>query len=182
MKYSNYQITKQFSFSSLWKNYTVFKEQILIEGKVIRGFKRGSKLLGIPTANIEMNETNTKIVTSHINGVYFGTITFKSNNKKNQNIQNKNCYKGVLSIGYNPFFNNKLKTIEVFLIDYEGEDFYEDEVSLLIDGYSRSEENFANLSELVTTITYDIILFNEILDTACLPLNNIFFIIINLFN
>ena len=34
MKYSNYQITKQFSFSSLWKNYTVFKEQILIEGKV----------------------------------------------------------------------------------------------------------------------------------------------------
>lgn len=164
MKYSNYQITKQFSFSSLWKNYTVFKEQILIEGKVIRGFKRGSKLLGIPTANIEMNETNTKIVTSHINGVYFGTITFKSNNKKNQNIQNKNYYKGVLSIGYNPFFNNKLKTIEVFLIDYEGEDFYEDEVSLLIDGYSRSEENFANLSELVTTITYDIILFNEILD------------------
>ena len=97
-------------------------------------------MLGIPTANIEINETNTKIVTSHINGVYFGTITFKSNNKKNQNIQNKNCYKGVLSIGYNPFFNNKLKTIEVFL------------------------ENFANLSELVTTITYDIILFNEILD------------------
>ena len=70
----------------------------------------------------------------------------------------------MLSIGYNPFFNNKLKTIEVFLIDYEREDFYEDEVSLLSDGYSRSEENFANLSELVTTITYDIILFNEILD------------------
>ena len=164
MKYSNDQITKQFSFSSLWKNYTVFKNQILIEGKVIRGFKRGSKLLGIPTANIEMNETNTKIVTSHINGVYFGTITFKSNNKKNENIEKKKCYKGVLSIGYNPFFNNKSKTIEVFLIDYDGKDFYEDEVSLLIDGYSRSEENFANLSELVTTITYDIILFNDILE------------------
>ena len=165
MKYSHDQITKKFSFSSLWKNYTVFTQQILIEGKVIRGFKRGSKLLGIPTANIEMNETNTKIVTSHINGVYFGTITFKSNNKNNQSIEKKKCYKGVLSIGYNPFFNNKSKTIEVFLIDYEGEDFYEDEVSLLIDGYSRSEENFANLSELVTTITYDIILFNEILDS-----------------
>ena len=47
---------------------------------------------------------------------------------------------------------------------HDGEDFYEDEVSLLIDGYSRSEENFANLSELVTTITYDIILFNDILE------------------
>ena len=80
-----------------------------------------------------------------------------------KNIEKKNCYKSVLSIGYNPFFNNKSKTIEVFLIDYDGDDFYEDEVSLLIDGYSRSEENFANLSELVTTITYDIILFNDIL-------------------
>lgn len=157
MKYSNYQITKQFSFSSLWKNYTVFKEQILIEGKVIRGFKRGSKLLGIPTANIEMNETNTKIVTSHINGVYFGTITFKSNNKKNQNIQNKNCYKGVLSIGYNPFFNNKLKTIKVFLIDYEGEDFYEDEVSLLstdTQEVRRTLRIYPNLSLLLPMISF----------------------------
>ena len=111
-----------------------------------------------------MNEINTKIITNHINGVYFGTITFKTNLKNNPQIDKMKTYKGVLSIGYNPFFNNKVKTIEVFLIDYKGKDFYEDEVSLLIDGYSRSEENFANLSELVTTITYDIILFNDILE------------------
>lgn len=164
MKYSNDQITKKFHFLELWNNYTVFDNQILIEGKVVNGVKRGSKLLGIPTANIEMNEINTKLITNHINGVYFGTITFKSNLKNNSQIDKKKTYKGVLSIGYNPFFNNKVKTIEVFLIDYQGEDFYEDQVSLLIDGYSRSEENFANLSELVTTITYDIILFNDILD------------------
>lgn len=164
MKYSHEQITKKFHFLELWNNYTVFDKQILIEGKVVNGVKRGSKLLGIPTANIEMNEINTKIITNHINGVYFGTITFKTNLKNNPQIDKMKTYKGVLSIGYNPFFNNKVKTIEVFLIDYKGKDFYEDEVSLLIDGYSRSEENFANLSELVTTITYDIILFNDILE------------------
>ena len=138
---------------------------MLIEGKIVNGVKRGSKLLGIPTANIEMNSTNSDLVQQFINGVYFGNLTFKTNSKMNPLIESKRTYKGVLSIGYNPFFNNSVKTIEVFLIDYEGDDFYGEEVSLLMDGYSRSEENFANLSELVTTISYDIVLFNKILDT-----------------
>ena len=33
-----------------------------------------------------------------------------------------------------------------------------------IEGYSRNEESFSGLPELVTIITYDIILFNKILD------------------
>ena len=164
LKYSKEHINKQFSFASLWNNYTFYDKQVLIEGKIVNGVKRGSKLLGIPTANIEMNATNSDLVQQFINGVYFGMITFKTNSKHNIQIESKRSYKGVLSIGYNPFFNNSVKTIEVFLIDYEGDDFYGEEVSLLMDGYSRSEENFANLSELVTTISYDIILFNKILD------------------
>lgn len=165
MKYSHDQITKKFEFSDLWHNYFMFPKKIQLDGKVVKGFKRGSKMLGIPTANIEMNKTNSEIIKNLINGVYFGIFTFKTNEKKNAAIEKKKSYKGVLSIGYNPFFDNKTKTIEVFLIDYEGEaDFYEDEVSLVMDGYSRSEENFIGLPELVTTITYDIILFNEILE------------------
>ena len=165
LKYSKEHINKQFSYASLWNNYTTYDKQVLIEGKIVNGVKRGSKLLGIPTANIEMNNTNSDLVQQFINGVYFGNITFKTNTKLNPLIESKRTYKGVLSIGYNPFFNNNVKTIEVFLIDYDGDDFYGEEVSLLMDGYSRSEENFANLSELVTTISYDIILFNKILDT-----------------
>lgn len=101
---------------------------------------------------------------SLINGVYLGMITFTSNQKSNEKIEEKITYKGMLSIGYNPFFDNAHKTIEVFLIDYEGDDFYEDYVSLNIHGYSRTETVFSGFSELVTTITYDIILGNKLLD------------------
>ncbi len=66
-------------------------------------------------------------------------------------------YKSVLSIGYNPYFDNSCKTLEVFLIDYEGEDFYDSECLLTIEGFVRNEAAFENFSELVTAINYDII-------------------------
>lgn len=136
-----------------------------LEGKIVNGVKRGSKLLGIPTANIEMNELNCSKVKNLINGVYLGMITFTSNEKSNEKIKEKITYKAMLSIGYNPYFDNTHKTIEVFLIDYEGDDFYEDYVSLNIHGYVRTETVFTDFTELVTTITYDIVFGNQILDS-----------------
>ncbi len=123
-----------------------------IEGKVVPGFKRGSKLLGVPTANIETKEKFSHIQT----GVYYGPFRFL-------NYGIEKTYAGVLSIGYNPYFDNNCKTIEVFLIDYEGEDFYDREVELTIEGFIRTEASFENFSELVTAITYDIIISNQIL-------------------
>ena len=164
IKYQKEDINKKFKFFSLWKNYIFYKEKILIEGKIVSGFQRGSKQLGIPTANIEMTEENSKKIKKLINGTLFGRMSFKTNKKNNKNIEINKTYKSVLSIGYNPTFNNQTKTIEVFLINFEGGDFYDDEVSLIIDGYSRSEMRFSGLPELVTSITYDTILFNEILE------------------
>lgn len=164
MKYQKEDINKKFKFFSLWKNYIFYKEKITLEGKIVSGFQRGSKQLGIPTANIEMTEENSKKIKKLINGTLFGRMSFKTNKKNNKNIEINKKYKSVLSIGYNPTFNNQTKTIEVFLINFEGGDFYDDEVSLIIDGYSRSEMRFSGLPELVTSITYDTILFNEILE------------------
>jgi len=164
MKYQKEDIKKKFKFFSLWKNYIFYKEKITIEGKIVSGFQRGSKQLGIPTANIEMTEENSKKIKKLINGTLFGRMSFKTNKKNNPNIEINKQYKSVLSIGYNPTFNNQTKTIEVFLINFEGGDFYDDEVCLIIDGYSRSEMRFSGLPELVTSITYDTILFNEILE------------------
>ena len=164
MKYQKEDIKKKFKFFSLWKNYIFYKEKITIEGKIVSGFQRGSKQLGIPTANIEMTEENSKKIKKLINGTLFGRMSFKTNKKNNPNIEINKQFKSVLSIGYNPTFNNQTKTIEVFLINFEGGDFYDDEVCLIIDGYSRSEMRFSGLPELVTSITYDTILFNEILE------------------
>ena len=36
-------------------------DNIIIQGKIVRGFKRGSKQLGCPTANIEMTEINKEL-------------------------------------------------------------------------------------------------------------------------
>ena len=45
-------------------------DNIIIQGKIVRGFKRGSKQLGCPTANIEMTEINKDITKNFIPGVY----------------------------------------------------------------------------------------------------------------
>lgn len=59
-----------------WKNNLVI-DQITLKGTVVNGFKRGSKQLGVPTANIEMTEENLKIVKNMIPGVYsaFGMLS-----------------------------------------------------------------------------------------------------------
>ena len=164
IRYQNDFIDRKFKFAELWNNYNKYNEKITLEGKIVSGFQRGSGQLGIPTANIEMNDDNLLKVKKLINGSFYGEFVFKSNNKKNENVEIGKKYKAVLSIGFNPHFDNATKTIEVFLIDFKGGDFYGEDALIDIEGYSRSEESFSGLPELVTTITYDIILFNKILD------------------
>ena len=164
IRYQNDFIDRKFKFAELWNNYNKYNEKITLEGKIVSGFQRGSGQLGIPTANIEMNDDNLLKVKKLINGSFYGEFVFKSNYKKNENVEIGKKYKAVLSIGFNPHFDNATKTIEVFLIDFKGGDFYGEDALIDIEGYSRSEESFSGLPELVTTITYDIILFNKILD------------------
>lgn len=40
-----------------WHNHSEC-QQLILEGKVVHGFKRGSKDLGCPTANLEMTSVN----------------------------------------------------------------------------------------------------------------------------
>jgi FAD synthase len=48
----------------------------VITGKVVKGFSRGSKDLGCPTANIEMTEVNKMKIRDLIPGVYTGIGRF----------------------------------------------------------------------------------------------------------
>jgi len=41
-----------------WKKWVEIKPVMTLKGKVVNGFNRGSTSLGIPTANLEMNEEN----------------------------------------------------------------------------------------------------------------------------
>ncbi len=145
-------------------------ETIILEGEVVHGFSRGSHLLGIRTgkiitkdlANIQIDDNVNESLKNNIAGVYFGYTNFKTNEDHKEIINKK--FKSALSIGYNPYFNNSSKTVEIYLIDYDGEDFYKEIIELEIIGFLKSQSNYeGGLKELVTSITYDIIVSNSLL-------------------
>ena len=160
---SNLLNNNKFEFKHFWNNYTKYENPIKLEGKVIHGFQRGSKLLGIPTGNIEVTENNLKAIKGLINGTYYAKFTFKTNKSNSSYINTNKVFKGALNIGKCPYFANNKETIEIFLIDYnEKKDFYDEEAEVEIQGYSRTESFYYNMKELVSTITYDIVLINSL--------------------
>jgi len=145
---------------------------IRITSKVIKGFGRGSKELGIPTANLCPKSTiifsnKTQTYDDLPNGVYWGYARIINSN---DNV--KLTLKTALSIGYNPQYNNEMKTIEPHLIaPYEHHpnrriskcdetlfenDFYGADIKLSIIGFIRSQSSFNGLDNLIAAIKGDI--------------------------
>ncbi|KAL0353153.1 UNVERIFIED_CONTAM: Bifunctional riboflavin kinase/FMN phosphatase [Sesamum angustifolium] len=127
-----------------WIEGTLPIEPWYIGGPVIKGFGRGSKVLGIPTANLS-TEDYSAILSEHPSGVYFGWAGLATHG----------VYKMVMSIGWNPYFNNTEKTIEPWLLHDFNEDFYGEDLRLAIVGYIRPEANFPSLESLVAKIHED---------------------------
>ncbi|XP_010277964.1 PREDICTED: bifunctional riboflavin kinase/FMN phosphatase isoform X2 [Nelumbo nucifera] len=127
-----------------WVESTLPIEAWYIGGPVIKGFGRGSKVLGIPTANLS-TEGYSEVLSEHPSGVYFGWA----------GLSTRGIYKMVMSIGWNPYFNNTEKTIEPWLLHDFDEDFYGEELHLVIVGYIRPEANFPSLESLIEKIHED---------------------------
>nr|GEW97429.1 bifunctional riboflavin kinase/FMN phosphatase [Tanacetum cinerariifolium] len=127
-----------------WIDGTLPLEPWHIGGPVIKGYGRGSKVLGIPTANLSV-EGYASVLAEHPAGVYFGWAKLST----------RGFYKMAMSIGWNPFFNNTEKTIEPWLLHKFDEDFYGEELHLVVVGYIRPEANFPSLETLVAKIHED---------------------------
>lgn len=129
---------------------------IFYENKVIAGFGRGSSELGIPTANLPVDDTLTGLDC----GVYFGWcrlspesseqhVEIAGNNRKvvfnngmlltDQELDNLPM---VMSVGWNPFYKNKEKAAEVHIMNKFNKEFYGAKVNLVILGYIRPELNY----------------------------------------
>ncbi|OJD10557.1 hypothetical protein AJ78_08468 [Emergomyces pasteurianus Ep9510] len=183
-----------------------------LSGPVIKGFGRGSKELGIPTANIppdslsaygdvesgvyygvaaldpsnfkykqETNETQT-------NGAIAAPTTQSKSESTNENEnsnenehenenENENVFPCVLSIGYNPFYKNTVRSVEIHLLPqftrtpstpnppkttddqptrfFRVPDFYGTRLNLLVLGYIRPEYDYVSLEALVEDIRID---------------------------
>ncbi|NWT13922.1 RIFK kinase, partial [Vireo altiloquus] len=114
-------------------------------GQVVKGFGRGSKELGIPTANF--SEQVVESFPSDIpTGIYYGWAC----------VGNGDVHKMVLSIGWNPFYKNIKKSVETHIIHTFKEDFYGEILSIVITGYIRPEKNFDSLDALISAIQEDI--------------------------
>ncbi|KAI3994604.1 hypothetical protein MKX01_028348 [Papaver californicum] len=136
-----------------WINGTLPIEPWYIGGPVIKGYGRGLKVLGIPTANIS-TEGWSDILSYHPSGVYFGWA----------GLSTQGVYKMVMRIGWNPYFNNTEKTIEPWLLHDFNEDFYGEELHLAIVGYIRPEANFSSLESLISKTHEDEKISEEALD------------------
>ncbi|CAF2474368.1 unnamed protein product [Rotaria sp. Silwood2] len=118
-------------------------------GTIVRGFGRGSKELGCPTANLD--ETAVEKLPSSIDqGVYYGWAQLLATNNSNE------LYKMVASVGRNPFYNDKTKTIETHLMHEFKDDFYGEKLKIVLLGEIRKMKTFRNSSELAMAIRNDI--------------------------
>ncbi|KAL5774590.1 hypothetical protein ACOSP7_012147 [Xanthoceras sorbifolium] len=127
-----------------WVEGTLPLEPWYIGGPVIKGFGRGSKVLGIPTANLSA-EGYSNVLSEHPSGVYFGWA----------GLSKRGVFKMAMSVGWNPYFSNSEKTIEPWLLHEFDEDFYGEELRLVIVGYIRPETNFPTLESLIAKIHDD---------------------------
>jgi len=117
-----------------------------IRGKVVTGRDRGGKLLGIPTANINLHDELCPK-----SGIYAVTVDHGSN-----------TYKGVANIGYSPTFDDHQFTVEVHILDFERR-IYGDDIRVNFVQRIRDEKKFTSIDQLKDQIHKDIAVAREIL-------------------
>ncbi|KAJ7560772.1 hypothetical protein O6H91_04G145300 [Diphasiastrum complanatum] len=127
-----------------WVGKALPIEPWCLGGPVIKGFGRGSKVLGIPTANLPTAALGSQL-SQHVCGIYLGWA----------GLSNRGVYKIVMSVGWNPFFDNAAKTVEPWLLHDFPDDFYGEELRLIVVGYIRPEANFSSLELLIERIHED---------------------------
>jgi len=150
---------------------------IRIVSTVIPGFGRGSKDLGIPTANLNREKSTCAVSFETLPcGIYWGFARIGKAPEGGEEEDGENStslgtvFKTAVSIGYNPTYGNDEKTVEPHLIappDHPrrhlsscGEtlfqDFYGETIRLSVVGYLRPELPFEGLDKLTEAIKKDI--------------------------
>ncbi|KAM0807420.1 hypothetical protein AB5N19_07760 [Seiridium cardinale] len=129
-----------------------------MEGTVISGFGRGSKELGIPTANLPVDASQTPWISDVTSGVYFGYASLALPSTHPDYVQSSSAYQiypMVMSIGFNPYYKNTVRSAEVHVLHKFSSDFYDVPMRLLILGFIREEKDYNGLEALIEDINID---------------------------
>jgi len=164
---------------------------------VIKGFGRGSKELGIPTANIPIEGLSIGGQKELETGIYFGWAglgsssvqaqsherrasisekvkavsdkiadSIKNGLSNNSAASNGSTYPMVMSIGWNPFYKNSKRSVEVHIINKFEKDFYGKHLNLVILGFIRPEYDYLSRESLIEDIETDIEVAKRSLERA----------------
>lgn len=133
-------------------------EPVLVHGGVQRGFGRGSRKLGTPTANLPGSVLDGVAATAR-DGVYVGF--------GNLPVLSPAPMKFVGNIGRNVTFGDvEERVLEAFLMGADGvpNEFYGEEMRLCILAFLRPEVKFESLDALVAGIKNDVAVAEAVLD------------------
>lgn len=111
-----------------------------LSGRVVEGNKVG-RTIGYPTANIQPDDAD-KLIPA--NGIYAVKVEVEGR-----------WYKGALSIGHRPTFDNGARTIEVHILGFD-EQIYGKQITLEFYSFLRPELKFAAVEELVQQMNKDV--------------------------
>ncbi|KPJ77272.1 MAG: riboflavin biosynthesis protein RibF [Deltaproteobacteria bacterium SG8_13] len=120
-----------------------------IRGLVASGRNRGGRLLGFPTANLNLQDELCPK-----NGVYAVTVEW-----------NGQTYDGVANIGWSPTFDDQVFTVEAHILDFD-ENIYGQQIRVNFIKRIRDELKFSSVEELADQIQKDVIETRHILHQA----------------
>lgn len=118
-----------------------------IRGEVATGRNRGGRLLGFPTANINLHDELCPK-----QGIYAVTVE-----------HGQQTFKGVANIGFSPTFEDHIFTVEVHILDFK-KNIYGDPIRVNFIQRLRDEIKFQNIQALAAQIRVDIEHARQILD------------------
>jgi riboflavin kinase/FMN adenylyltransferase len=110
-----------------------------LQGRVVKGRNRGGRLLGFPTANLQIKDGLLPKI-----GVYAVTL-----------IIHGKVYNGVTNVGYNPTFGDTPLTVETHILNFSG-DLLGKTIRVNFLKRLRDEKTFRSLEDLSEQIRRDI--------------------------
>ncbi|EJD53861.1 riboflavin kinase [Auricularia subglabra TFB-10046 SS5] len=130
---------------------------IRMHGPVQHGFGRGSKDLGFPTANLP-DDALHPLASVAKTGIYYGFAQIAPR-KGEANTLTEGDYEVfpmVMSLGFNPFYDNKKLTAEIHILHEYPCDFYDHDIKTIVLGYIRPELDYISREALIEDIRTDI--------------------------
>jgi len=138
-KISSSELKKLIKLGEIEKVNKNLSKDYFINGKIVEGKKLGREL-GYPTANLEYS----KDIIIPKDGIYKTKSIFKGEN-----------FKSITSIGNNPTFNEKIKTIETYIIDFN-KNIYGEDLKIIFKDFVRNQVKFENKEDLITQMDKDL--------------------------